>query len=377
MRHDQQYNDWKQYYDSLNRPRYSMDTKVKLVRNLFPQVTPEMVLNYSDIKNTTGQVSRDLEFYKEQYDKHKQQKDLICEMTDLLLHNVKPVALTTYWEPEPRSSELPEEVLLCLNADQHIGMIVDEKEAPPGGQEYNPEVAELRVKDYSRTVLKITEYRRMFEQINDVHLVYLGDGIEGDWRGLNMSKDNIVEQYSKAFEIFLDQVVFFASHFRHVYIHCVYGNHSRMDKGLPEYVNWEYIFWSYIMGLRLRNIKNVTLDVPSQPYCNFQIYDWKFCAIHGGGIKMHYKTPYYGIETAQKEYNEVFQDLEQDRIDYLLLGHFHECASLKNNKIKMCGSTVGYHPWAMSAMRKYSPPSQKMLYVHKKHKISNDSDINL
>lgn len=375
MRHDLP-QDWKKFYASQLKPKYSLESRIRQTQKHYKDVTRQAILDFEEIATSNAQIIRDLDYYKEQYAKLKKTSSLANEVSDLLLRHIRMLEDVEEWQPEENHSEI-EETLLCMNADQHIGFIVDQYEIPKGGQEYNPDVARERIEDYSQTVLKITGYHRKYANVNDCHLVYLGDGIEGDWRGLNMSKDNIVQQYYKAYAIFASQIKLFAKNFKKVHVHCVYGNHSRMDKGQPEYVNWEYIIWATTMPLLFQNVKNVTFDIPSTPFCNFSIDDWRFCAIHGGGIKMHYKTPYYGIDAANKEYNEIFQEFEAGRFQYMLMGHFHECASLSNNKIKMCGSTVGYHPWGVSTVRKYSPPSQKMCFIHKAHGIVDDRDIYL
>ncbi len=364
------------------RPRKKQERIIKDAVNRFPNMSHDEIVTKVNAKFTqqddvSAKTERELAYYKEHFENTQRRDKFIDEIADLIKENVKPLNVIKEWKPAKRSSAKPEEEILIFNSDQHIGFRVDDKERPQGGMEYNPEVAEKRITSYSQTVMKIVENHRQYENIDVCHLLYLGDGIEGDWKGLNMSKDNIVEQYTSAFSVFLSQIQFFASQFREVHISSVYGNHSRMDKGQPEYINWEYILWKYAMSLALKNTKNVTLNIPSTPFGYFKIYDWKFAAIHGGGIKMVYKTPYYGIETAYKEYNEIFQELEAGRFNYLTLGHFHSPASLNDNKIKMCGSTVGYLPFAISALRKYCRPSQKICFVHKEHGIVQDRDIYL
>lgn len=361
------------------RPRITPEGLIEktLKQKRFSEYTPEEVRAKIDLLDDTAKDRRDLDFYRSHYNNTKKRSGFVDEIIDLIGKHIKPINITEQWQPAPIKNKLPDEKLLCINSDQHIGFIVNQYEAPKEGMTYNPTVAKQRIEKYSQTVLKIIENHRKFERIDEVYLTYLGDGLEGDWKGLNCSKDDIVEQYVNAFSIFASQIEFFANHFSQVYINCIYGNHSRMDKGQPEYVNWEYILWSTVMRVKLENVQNVHLNVPSTPFGFFNIYDKKFCMIHGGGIKMTYRTPYYGLESAHKEYNDIFADLDQGRFDYLLLGHFHQPASLNDNKIKICGSTVGYHPWSMSALRKYCRPSQKMCLIHKEHGIVEDRDIYL
>lgn len=364
------------------RPRRSPERVIQDALKRFPDMSTEEITDKVNAKTTqitdvAAKTSRELAYYKERFENTQKRGNFINEITDLIKEHVKPMNDVKEWKPSLRSNGRPEEQVIMFNSDQHIGFTVDDKEKPQNGMEYNPEVAERRIMQYSQTTMKIVENHRKYQNIDVCHLVQLGDGLEGDWKNLNMSKDNIVDQYTNGCSYFLSQIQFLATQFREVHVKVIYGNHSYLDKGRETYINWEYILWKFAMSLAIKGIHNVTLEVPSTPFGYFQVYGWKFCMIHGGGIKMVYKTPYYGIETAYKEYNEISQELEAGRFDYLALGHFHVPASLSDNKIKMCGSTVGYLPFAVTHLRKYCRPSQKLCFIHKERGIVQDRDIYL
>mgnify|MGYP001193061655 FL=1 len=358
------------------RPRLTKSTLFEKAKKVFPDITEyEIEKAYEEIfaSEEDKQIERDLEFYKKEYERFRKRTDIVNEMVSLISYNITPFNKTKeQWKPS-KTTNRSEETALFLNADAHIGFVVDELEAPATNMQYNKQVAEKRIKYYTEKFLTLTEERRLTRKMDNCYAVYDGDLVEGNFEKINISKDNIVEQIMIAGNIYANQLLALSQNYKNVYVKAIYGNHNVIQKGLPEYANFEYIMWRMVEE-KCKNLKNVEFQIPTQPFGLFNIYDWGFCFTHGHMIKINQRTPFYGIESSYTEIKSVIEQMG-NTFQYLILGHFHtpNILSVSGGKVIMCGSVCGYTPYALRTMakNKYCPPSQFFCSVSPKHGIAS------
>ncbi len=372
--------DWRKYIDQRLRPRAKAETVRDEVLAQFPNVTQFEVDTYL-VGKKDYERDAELEYLREEYERFKKKSSEYSEIA----HFVKKHSHCLEAPPkaarvEPIGESRGKEVAVMLNSDQHGGLNVDELEAPSEipNSVYNMTVMENRINYYTEKFLRIINERRKTRAIDDLYLIHLGDGLQGNWDNLNHTKDLMTKQMLGTSQIFWNQIYTLSSHFDRIFVEVQEGNHSRLHKKFPKHENWENLMWNGCIAPRLETLPNVSLNVSGKLFHRISILDYKFLAIHGDGIRMFYKTPYYGIESRNDELYSVLSQ-HGHPYDYLLMGHFHMPSKLgmKNGTTVMCGSTTGYQPYALQNLGKYTKPSQTMFGVHPNRGLTWHYDIDL
>lgn len=333
------------------------------VENLLQKIKTESLGNPQE---NIDKIKREYEFLKKEYDKFKDKRNVVDEIVSLCKANIQPLQVEKRsWEVK-QNKEHQEEVAVLMISDTHIGFNINDLEAPNKDMIYNIDVLETRIKWVIGKFLDIIEEKRKTRNIKKLVLPFLGDMVEGNWISINASKDDIVRQIFEGVRIFAQAVQTLSKEFETIEVYCVSGNHGVIQKGQPEYVNWDYIFYRFLEET-CRNLSNVSWTVATLPYQIFQVFDYRYCLMHGGNIKMFYKTPYYGIETADINLKSIINQFG-DRYDILLLGHFHQPAFLptQSGMVIMNGSLFGYSPFGLK-IRRYYPPNQVCFGIHPDH----------
>ena len=110
--------------------------------------------------------------------------------------------------------------LIIALSDFHLGMNTDNY----FGQ-YNSEIAELRLQDYLKKILKIKE----LHDSENAYVFILGDLLSGEIHFTTQleNRENVTEQIQKSAELISAFVYELSKHFQNVYVNGVAGNHSR------------------------------------------------------------------------------------------------------------------------------------------------------
>ena len=97
---------------------------------------------------------------------------------------------------------------------------------------------------------------------------------------------------------------------------------------------------------------------------NFLIY-------HGDDINVWKSTPYYGIERAVREFEELLASRDEF-VDYFILGHFHRNITLPKirGEVFINGGLKGGDEYSLGALRAVSRPSQLIAGVHDRTGVS-------
>lgn len=258
-----------------------------------------------------------------------------------------------------------DEVLILLS-DFHVGEEVSPNDTLNFGN-YNIEVFLRRLQYLSKRIrYKIQNSDKHYSVL---HIALLGDIVSG------IIHEELVENVlgcvtdwvliaAYALERFImDMLEIFDE------IHCigVVGNHGRVNKkkGFKHiYNNFDYIVYQLINTFFRLN-KNMTFDFSTGPFLSKEICDKRFVFCHGDNIKSYQGIPWYGITRAHSSVTSLFSSNNQN-IDYFVLGHFHNSASLQhfNAERFINGSMLGLNEFSMSNSLG-SRPSQLMMYVPK------------
>lgn len=231
-------------------------------------------------------------------------------------HLVQPSILYVPREKRGKSQATP---VICLN-DQHAG-----NAASPIG------LIEKRMGYLRQKFGEWIEGQRATYTLEDVHVFGLGDYIEGALR--ESAKQTITEQEPEQAVEMGNLIAQFCldltSQFRKVHLSLVMvDNHARIDQKMnfEQAVSrsWNIVVEAIIRG-RLGGHKDVTLYAPHDFFCWVKVENTRFLNIHGNGIRMMRRTPYYGIDDrlALEKSNRQGTPTE---FDYMNLAHFHHGA---------------------------------------------------
>jgi len=284
-------------------------------------------------------------------------------------------------EPVDTSRYTVEEAVLLLS-DWEIGDVITPGRTLGLGS-YNFE----RFKDeYKYLVDKTIDF--LFDKLRGykfqaLHIPILGDMVigiihESNWRVADGTPYTWV--YGGAY-VLAQGILQLAQLFPKVYIYGVPGNHGRLEKKKsykePE-VSFDYFLYE-TLGLLLLNQPNVECDFPASLFMIREINGHKFFFWHGDGIRMYRRTPWYGIEDADKEMSLLLQATDQ-HYDYMVIGHFHDKASIERagkGEVIINGSASGVSEYSIGAIRSGRFPSQMLFGVHRRHGISWQFSIKL
>jgi len=362
----------------LARPRFSERRIKELALERFKNVTEleitnilnKLKLEKSGVSNIECEkLKRELDFYKKEYEVFKEKRNIIDEVISLCRANIQPLEEPAKIKFTEKDSRLLSETAVLLLSDLHLGFNVSELEAPCKDMVYNIEIASEKMIKLIKSFIDIITEKRNTRNIKNLVICFIGDIVEGNWLTINQTKDDIVKQIFNGVKIVSGIISETSKYFDKINIYCVYGNHGVIQKGQPDYVNWDYIFYRFLEET-LSGFETIEIEIPTIPYHVFEILNHKYCIMHGGNIRMFYRTPYYGIETADINLKAILGRFGVS-YDVLILGHFHQPAFLptQSGVVIMNGSLTGFTPFGFKIQRFY-PANQVCFGVHPNHKIT-------
>lgn len=231
-------------------------------------------------------------------------------------HLVQPPIL---YVPRKKTGKSQATPVIVLN-DQHAG----NKASPLS-------LIERRMSYLRQKFGEWIEGQRSAYTLEDVHVFGLGDYIEGALResALQTITSQEPEQAVEMGNLIAQFCLDLTSQFRKVHLSLVMvDNHARIDKKMnfEQAVSrsWNIVVEAIIKG-RLESHKNVTFYAPHDFACWVKVENTRFLNIHGNGIRMMRRTPYYGIDDrlALEKSNRQGTPTE---FDFMNLAHFHHMA---------------------------------------------------
>lgn len=257
---------------------------------------------------------------------------------------------------------------------------------------YSSAVGALRIMEYAKKVVEITNVRRSGASIKELRIYMLGDLIEGEqiFPGQAYEIDQVLfEQCVRtAPTIFSNMILYLLQHFEKIRVCDVPGNHGRNGRfgnGSSRKTNWDRavgeIIEMMLMGTKDNPRKElegrlefVHVDDDSAWYIVDYVYDWGYLLHHGDSYSGGFAGfPWYGV--AKKSWGWI--DSIPEPWDFNVFGHFHTYASaVLNHRIFYCnGTTESSNVYAQQQLAAAGFPCQRLQFVNDKHGIISDHQV--
>jgi len=278
------------------------------------------------------------------------------------------------------------EIAVLHVSDVHVGKQT---------RSYNSDVAEERMEILVNKTVEITNTRRHWAKIDELHLYLGGDIIEGEMifpHQAHLIDQNLFEQAVKRAPSILAKGIFMlAEEFSRIHICGVPGNHgrngSRHSTASPS-TNWDSVVYE-VTRIMVNGTdkfphgdlaKRITWDLPGDKgrYADWftvdKVFDWGNMIIHGHEIRGGFAGyPWYGVGRRAAGW----QDSIKTPWDYLYLGHFHTTAAaeLQHRFMLANGRFDTDDQYALSNFGGGGCPSQRLAFYSEEHGLISDSHV--
>ena len=231
--------------------------------------------------------------------------------------------------------------------------------------EYSLAICEER---FNRLLDMIVDYVE-YHEINKLHIVGLGDSIQGILRltDLKLNETSVVEAtitVARLIASFLNQL---SAYCYIEYYHTPTSNHAQIrpiGTKASELASedMEYVIGHYIFDMLSKNTRVTVHLNDGYDYIEIPIFDFNIVAEHGHTIK--------NLNTALRDRSMTYRKL----IDYILVGHWHNGKVIPGNEhashdteILMCPSFQGTDPYAYNKLGLSSKAACKLFIFDKKY----------
>lgn len=318
--------------------------------------------------------------YRKQLIKTKTREKLIIDAIKESL-----TILPTFNVPKaPKSnSKSYEEIAVLHISDTQIGKVTDT---------YDAGIAESRLFELVRKVIKITQMRRTAARIDTIHVYLGGDMVEGEEIFPHQAHEIDQSVYDQAVHtvpsIIGRCILMLLEAFPKVKVLAVPGNHGRNGprgtKSHPK-TNWDSVCYAalqaYLLGPEWNPRKELQgrleMDYQDSWYSVDYVFDWGNLIVHGDQITGGFAGfPWYGA--AKKAWG--WSDSIDEPWDYLWFGHFHTYAGpvTLNKKIFLAnGTTESDNEYAQASLAATGYPCQRLTFFNAEHGLINDNQIYL
>ena len=231
--------------------------------------------------------------------------------------------------------------------------------------EYSLEVCEERFNTLLDMIIDYVEYH----EINKLHVVGLGDSIQGILRltDLKLNETSVVEATITVARLIANFINQLSAYCYIDYYHTPTSNHaqirpigSKASELAAE--DMEYVIGHYIHDMLSNNTRVSVHLNDGCDYIEIPIFDFNIIAEHGHAIK--------NLDTALRDRSMTYRKL----IDYILVGHWHNGKVIPGNEhghhdteVLMCPSFQGTDPYAYKKLGLSSKAACKMFIFDKKY----------
>ena len=258
-------------------------------------------------------------------------------------------------------------------SDIHFDEVVNPAEVEYLNQ-YNREIAELRIKHTFNTSLDLLTKKMHLPKYEGAVVMLGGDMLSGNIHEelAETNEHHILKSLYDLSELLIQGIGQFADEFGKVYVPCVVGNHGRLHKK-PRAKgrimdNFEYLIY-HLIAKHFRSDDRITLEIPESTDAQFNIYSKRILLTHGdqfkGGSGISGIFPPLMIGRARKLQR---QSAVNKGFDLMAMGHFHQYIHTENLLIN--SSIKGLDEYAYISNFGYERPQQALFMVHPDHGIT-------
>lgn len=325
------------------------------------------------------QVQEDIKVQRLQRALHDQKvryNQLMKEYNDWIEYNEfwqeieSPISIPVY--KARHKSSVDEAVAVLVASDWHLEENVRPC-ATNGFNEYNPEIAEERVRKMWRSAIRMIEKERQASKIDCLYLGLLGDFIAG-YIHEELVESNFlppqlaIELALRLIEEGLNYLVENGG-FKEINVVTAYGNHARMTKkprvSTAAVNNLE---WGMYRRLAKDWVEKGGSDIVkfhlTDEYFNIhQVFDHTLRFHHGDHVPGGGGVGGVAVPAQRSVYK--WNKNNPCPADFDVFGHFHSLTFLPDLMIN--GSLVGYNAYASKIKARYEVPQQGMFLVAKEH----------
>lgn len=266
---------------------------------------------------------------------------------------------TINFNTKNKKSSINEGIAITLFSDIHFEERVDKKSIN-GLNEFTPEIAEQRCKNYFKNLRKQIEKERRDIEINDLIFASLGDMIHGliheEYIATNYLRP--IEASFRMYEIVLNGLNYLLEdkQLKNIVFIGKIGNHSRTT--LRPFSSIEAVMsneWSIYKHLEkhFENEKRITFILDESYFTYMKVYDKILRFHHGHNIK--YMGGIGGLTIPLIKY--IYKSNMQKHADMDFIGHFHTRFNLPNCLVN--GSIVGFNSYGIKIGASPEEPVQQ------------------
>lgn len=233
-------------------------------------------------------------------------------------------------------------------SDIHMGEIID-----LAINKYNKKIAASRISEV------VAKFVSTYTDAKSAVLVLGGDNLSGsihpDLAATNDGMEAVCMM--DCLECFRYVIKEIKKHFKEVKVVAVYGNHSRQTPRpwakASNHVNWDWLMYC-LLEREFLNDSSVQFHIANQPDIAVTVNGFTFLVTHGdyfpGGSsgKMHSKIA---------RMRELVDGQAVDKIDYLLLHHFHQSLYISNPGVIVNAAICGVNEYALYNLRVKGSPA--------------------
>lgn len=326
----------------------------------------------AELRDALNKALRDL-------DKAKRAKD---ELVDAVYRAARDATASLNLPPVPRPAadkrKRVGEVAVVLLSDWQLAKVTPT---------YSTAVCEERIKSLAAKVRELVAIQRADHPVREVHLLCLGDLVEGElvFPGQQHLIDASLyrQVMSDGPRILASFVRTMAAEFEKVKVVGVIGNHGalggRARRDYHPESNADAMMME-VARLVCADLPNLEWDPCLSPgerrwYATDDIGDHRFFLFHGDQIKGgSFGYPWYGFGKRIQGWN-----LSVERFNYSASGHFHTPVRMYLNGITHWGngSTESDNTYAQEGLAASGEPSQWLLFVHPERGVTAEYLVRL
>jgi len=160
--------------------------------------------------------------------------------------------------------------------------------------------------------------------IDKLNIFLIGDLVDGDMiypghaHGVEMP---VVDQiYQLGFPMLRDFLILMMKLFKRVDVHCIYGNHGRVNKYASRKTNFDYVLYKHLEAHFANYSSNLKFFVYEDWKAVVSIQGHKFLITHGDAVSGGSGgTPLAALLTALMKWATT----NTEKFRYMVVGHFH------------------------------------------------------